>query len=104
MFRDIYETVKDYSIIGGIMAIATAIIRPFVSIRETIRNALIVFVFSTLSGLLVEYFSIPNPVKYGISGTFGFFAVSLYWIIDSILKKVEKNPDIIINQIKDKLD
>lgn len=53
---------------------------------------------------LLEYVEIPYSVKVGFSGIVGLFAVRIYMIIESILKRVEQNPDIVIDKIKDKLD
>ena len=57
-----------------------------------------------LAGLLLEYLDIPYSVKVGLSGVIGLFAVRIYMIIESILKRVEQNPDVVIDKIKDKLD
>lgn len=80
------------------------LIKPFVSIKQTIRDATISFVFSMLAGLLLEYVDIPYSVKVGVSGTVGLFAVRIYMIIESVLKRVQDNPDIVVDKIKDKLD
>jgi hypothetical protein len=104
LFKDIGETIKDYAIVGFFIGGVSVIIKPFVSVKQLIRDASISFVFSMLSGLLLEYVEIPYSVKVGFSGIVGLFAVRLYMIIESILKKVEENPDIVINKIKDKLD
>jgi len=53
---------------------------------------------------LLEYVDIPYSVKVGLSGIVGLFAVRLYMIIESLLKKVEENPDVVIDKIKNKLD
>ena len=53
---------------------------------------LITFIVSMLSGLLAEYIDIPQPVKYGISGVCGLFAVRLYMIIDTLLKTAQSDP------------
>ena len=34
----------------------------------------------------------PDPVKYGISGVCGLFAVRIYMIVDSVLRKAEQDP------------
>ena len=98
MLRDIRELLFDYGIIGLTMGVMT--IRPFVSVRQTIRDCLITFIFSMLAGLLLEYWEIPYAVKAGMSGVCGFFAVRLYGIAISFLTKVEENPDVIIDKVR----
>lgn len=104
MFKDIGETLKDYAIVGACIGGISVLIKPFVSIKQTIRDAVISFVISMLTGLLLEYVDIPYSVKVGISGVFGLFAVRIYMIIESVLKRVEENPEIVVDKIKDKLD
>lgn len=104
MFKDIGETLRDYAIVGTCIGGVSMLIKPFVSVKQTIRDAVISFIFSMLAGLLLEYVDIPYSVKVGLSGIVGLFAVRLYMIIESLLKKVEENPDIVIDKIKDKLD
>lgn len=104
MFKDIGETLRDYAIVGICIGGVSVLIKPFVSIKQTIRDAVISFIFSMLAGLLLEYVDIPYSVKVGLSGIVGLFAVRLYMIIESVLKKVEENPDVVIDKIKNKLD
>lgn len=104
MFKDIGDTLRDYSIVGIFIGGVSVLIKPFVSVKQTIRDAAISFVMSMLTGLLLEYVDIPYSVKVGLSGVVGLFAVRIYMIFESILKRVENNPDIIIDKIKDKLD
>ena len=104
MFKDIGETIRDYAIVGACIGGVSVLIKPFVSVRQTIRDAIISFVISMLTGLLLEYVDIPYSVKVGISGVFGLFAVRIYMIIESVLKRVEENPEIVVDNIKDKLD
>ena len=104
MFKDIGETLKDYAIVGTCIGGISVLIKPFVSIRQTIRDAVISFVFSMLAGLLLEYVDISYSVKVGLSGIVGLFAVRIYMIMESILKRVEENPDIVVDKIKNKLD
>lgn len=104
MFKDIGDTLRDYSIVGAFIGGVSVLIKPFVSIRQTIRDAAISFIMSMLTGLLLEYVDIPYSVKVGFSGVVGLFAVRIYMIFESILKRVENNPDIVIDKIKDKLD
>lgn len=104
MFKDVGETLRDYAIVGTCIGGVSVLIKPFVSIKQTIRDAVISFIFSMLAGLLLEYVDIPYSVKVGLSGIVGLFAVRLYMIIESVLKKVEENPDVVIDKIKNKLD
>lgn len=102
MLKSIKESISDYATIGVVMAVLTTLIRPFISVKKTIRDAVISFVFSMLSGLLVEYWEIPFTVKVGICGTFGFFAVSLYGVAEVILKQVKEDPSIITDRLRKK--
>lgn len=94
------ERIKDiigtYSLWGVFLGFITLLIKPFISIRQSLRDVVITFIVSMLSGLLVEFMDIPVPVKYGISGVCGLFAVRLYMIADTVLKKAEQNPADII--------
>ena len=100
MLRDIKEVVTDYAIIGGTMAVLTAIIKPFVCIKTTLRDLVLSFLGSMLCGLLLEYWEIPYAVKVGISGTCGLFAVKIYEVIESVLQRIEENPDKVIDNLK----
>ncbi|MBR5154518.1 MAG: hypothetical protein IKW58_02210 [Alphaproteobacteria bacterium] len=82
----------DYGLWGIFIGLITILIKPFISIRQTLRDMLITFIVSMLVGLLAEYMAIPQPVKYGISGVCGLFAVRLYLILDSILTSAQKDP------------
>ena len=73
---------------------------PFFSFRQTLRDMLITFLVSMLCGLLAEYMDIPPPVKYGISGVCGLFAVRIYMIADSVLKTAQNDPFNFIKNIK----
>ena len=88
----IKEIFANYSIWGIFLGVITLIIKPFISIKQSLRDMLITFIVSMLSGLLTEYMDIPIPVKYGISGVCGLFAVRLYSIADTILKTAQKDP------------
>ncbi len=98
-FKDIIGT---YSIWGGFIAMVTVLIRPFISIRYTLRDTAITFLVSMLSGLLCEYLNISDPVRYGLSGVCGLFAVRIYMIAEAILKKLEKDPENFINHWRQK--
>ena len=97
--KDIFSS---YGLWGMFLGFITLIIKPFISIRESLRDMLITFIVSMLAGLLAEYMEIPQPVKYGISGVCGLFAVRLYMILDTILKTAQKDPINFINNIKNK--
>lgn len=83
------------------IGIVTLVIRPFISIKQSIRDTAITFLVSMLSGLLTEYVDIPDPVKFGLSGVCGLFAVRLYIVIEKILIKAEEDPLGFIKDIKD---
>lgn len=91
---------SDYSLWGVFIGLITLLIKPFISIRQSLRDMLITFIVSMLTGLLAEYMDIPQAVKYGISGVCGLFAVRLYLILDTILKTAQKDPLHFINSIK----
>ena len=91
---------SDYSLWGIFIGLITLLIKPFISIRQSLRDMLITFIVSMLTGLLAEYMDIPQAVKYGISGVCGLFAVRLYLILDTILKTAQKDPLYFINNIK----
>lgn len=96
------ETFAHYGIWSAFLGVIAIVIKPFISVRQTIRDMIITFIVSMLTGLLAEYMDIPMPVKYGISGVCGLFGVRLYAIADSILKTAEKNPVDFIQKVKEK--
>lgn len=100
MLKTIKDAASDYAIIGGLMVIFTALIRPFVSVKDTIRDSIITFLVSMLCGLLMEYWEIPMAVKYGCAGIAGLFGIRLYSIGEKLLRRVEDNPEKIIEKIK----
>ena len=83
------------------MAVLTAIIKPFICWKKTVRDLVLSFLGSMLCGLLLEYWEIPYAVKVGISGTCGLFAVKIYEVIESILQRIKENPDEVIDKLKD---
>ena len=99
VLRDIKEVVTDYAIIGGTMAVLTAIIKPFICWKRTVRDLVLSFLGSMLCGLLLEYWEIPYAVKVGISGTCGLFAVKIYEVIEAILQRIKENPDEVIDKL-----
>jgi len=88
----IKEILSGYSLWGMFIGLITILIKPFISVRQSIRDMLITFIVSMLCGLLAEYMDIPTPVKYGISGVVGLFAVRIYMITDSLLKSAQTDP------------
>ena len=101
MLRDIKEVVTDYAIIGGTLALLTAMITHFICWKKTIRDLILSFLGSMICGLLLEYWDIPYAVKVGISGTCGLFAVKIYEVIEAILQRIKENPNEIIDKLKD---
>lgn len=99
MLRDVKEVLIDYSIIGGTMAMLTAIIKPFVCWKKTIKDSVLVFTFSLLCGLLIQYWEIPDAVKFGVSGVCGYFAVRINEVIETMLVRAKENPEKIISKL-----
>lgn len=99
MLKEIRELLIDCGIVAFVTTLVTVIIRPFISIKKMIKDSTITFIFSMLTGLLLEYFSIPYAVKVGLSGVCGLFAVRLYEIIETVLLKINKNPTILIKSL-----
>ena len=103
MIRDIKDIIVNYSIVGIVIALLTMLVRPFVCIKQTIRDAVIVFVFTVLTGLLLENWKdvLEESVRTGISGVCGFFAVRIYEIIIALLDKAKENPESIFSKFKE---
>lgn len=102
MNNEVREIVEEYASIGAVMVLFTALIRPFASIKQTIRDSAIVFIFTILAGVLLEGLDISPYFKLGFSGCVGFWAVRIYEILKAVFTKVEQNPDIILNKIERK--
>lgn len=102
MQDEVREVVEEYSGIGVVMILFTALIRPFISIRQTIRDSAIVFVFTIFAGVIMEGFDISPYFRLGFSGCVGFWAVRIYEILKAIFTKVEQNPDIILEKLERK--
>lgn len=92
MKKEVKEIINNYSIWAFFIGVVTMVIRPFISVKQTLRDMLLTFLVSMLCGLLLEYMQMPDPVKYGISGVCGLFAVRIYMIVDSVLRKAEQDP------------
>lgn len=102
MHDEVREAVKEYASIGAVMVLFTALVRPFISIKQSIRDSVIVFVFTILAGVTLEGLDISPYFKLGFSGCVGFWAVRIYEILKAVFTKVEQNPDIILNKIERK--
>lgn len=102
MQEEVREAVEEYAGIGAIMMLFTALVRPFISIKQTIKDSVIVFVFTILAGVTLEGLDISPYFKLGFSGCVGFWAVRIYEILKAIFTKVEENPDIILNKLERK--
>lgn len=102
MINDFKDAITSYSIVGLIIAILTAFIRPFVNIWQTFREGLIVFIFSTVGGLILEEWHdlISEPARYGLAGLLGFFAVKIYLLISAVFNRATEHPEIIIDRIR----
>lgn len=102
MINDFKDAITSYSIVGLIIAILTAFIRPFVNIWQTFREGLIVFIFSTVGGLILEEWNdlLSEPTRYGLSGLIGFFAVKIYLLISAVFTRATEHPEIIIDRIR----
>lgn len=102
MINDFKDAITSYSIVGLIIAILTAFIRPFVNIWQTFREGLIVFIFSTIGGLILEEWkeTISELARYGLAGLLGFFAVKIYLLISAVFNRATEHPEILIDRIK----
>lgn len=102
MINDYKEIIANYSLIGLFIAILTALIRPFISLMQTIREGLIVFAFSVLGGLILENWAdiISEPMRYGLSGLLGFFAVKFYSVACAVFRRLEMHPEILTDRRK----
>lgn len=99
MLKSLKEVALDFGIIGIIMSFVVAFVRPFVSIKQKVRDIILTFTFSMLAGLLLEYWAIPFGVKAGISGVCGLFGIWLYDLIISMLQYLRKNPEEVLKKL-----
>lgn len=99
--QEAHEVMKFYALWSGSMTVLTIMLRPFISIKQILRDSIITFLVSFLCGLCLDYFEIPTPVKCGLSGIAGLFAILIYGIMVKLLTKVKENPDEIIETIKE---
>lgn len=98
MNDEVREVVESYSALGVVMALFTSLIRPFISIKQTIRDSAIVFIFTVLAGVILEGLDISPYFKLGFSGCVGFWAVRLFEICLVILTRVKENPEILLER------
>ena len=99
MLKSLKEVAIDFGMIGVIMSFVVAFVRPFISIKQKIRDILLTFTFSMLAGLLLEYWAIPFGVKAGISGVCGLFGIWLYELIVALLLYLRKNPEKVLKKL-----
>lgn len=99
MLKSLKEVALDFGTIGIIMSFVVAFVRPFVSIKQKVRDIILTFTFSMLAGLLLEYWTIPFGVKAGISGVCGLFGIWLYELIISMLQYLRKNPEEVLKKL-----
>lgn len=99
MLKSLKEVALDFGIIGIIMSFVVAFVRPFVSIKQKVRDIILTFTFSMLAGLLLEYWAIPFGVKAGISGVCGLFGIWLYELITSVLQYIRKHPEEVLKKL-----
>lgn len=101
MLETTKEIIKNYSALGAILGILTMLVRPFVSVKETVRNMVIVYCFTVLAGLLLDNWQdvFSESTRYGISGVLGYYAVRIYEISVVILDNVKKNPEKAIKRV-----
>ncbi len=93
MLKTIKEVAIDFGVIGLIMSIVVAFVRPFTSLKQKVRDVMLTFTFSMLAGLLLEYWAIPFAVKAGISGVCGLFGIWLYELIVAVLQHLQQHPE-----------
>lgn len=99
MLKSLKEVALDFGTIGIIMSFVVAFVRPFVSIKQKVRDIILTFTFSMLAGLLLEYWTIPFGVKAGISGVCGLFGIWLYELIIAMLQYLRKNPEEVLKKL-----
>ena len=102
MDPQVKDTLWFYGIWSGAIGLLTLFIRPFISIRQTLRDLVITFTVSFLCGLLLENLELSIPVKCGLSGVSGLFGVFIYGIIAKMLTQVEEDPIHYIEKLKNK--
>lgn len=102
MDPQVKETLSFYAIWAAIIGLVTLLIRPFISVRQLIRDSVITFLVSFLCGLVIENFDVSIPFKCGISGIAGLFAIFIYNIIVKLLTQVEEDPMHYLGELKHK--
>ena len=99
MLKTLKEAAVDFGVIGLIMSIIVGIIRPYTSIKQKVRDIIITFTFSMLTGFLLESCAIPFAVKAGISGVCGLFGIWLYELVISVLQYLHKHPEKVLKKL-----
>ncbi len=102
MQHETKEIIVNYGVIGSFVSVFATIIRPYVSIKNTLRDSSIILSFAIVSGLLLENWAdtLNESVRTGLSALVSFYAVRLYEISIVVLGKVKENPNIIIDKVK----
>ena len=95
-----HEVLEFYALWSGMMTFLTIILRPFISVKQIIRDCIITFLVSFFCGLCLEYFTIPVPVKCGLSGIAGLFAILIYGIVVKILTRIKEDPNVLVDTIR----
>lgn len=101
MDKDFKELVNNYCLWGVFLGVITMLIRPFISVKQTLRDMAITFLVSMLSGLLMDYIDIPISAKFGFSGVCGLFAVRIFIILENLLIQAGENPVKFIKTIRE---
>lgn len=99
--QEAHEVIKFYALWSGMMTFLTIMLRPFISVKQIIRDCIITFLVSFLCGLCLDYFTIPTPVKCGLSGIAGLFATLIYGIVVKVLTRIKENPEEVLKTIKE---
>lgn len=99
MIDDVKETVESYAIIAAILSLCTAAVRPFVSVKQSIRDTIIVFTFTVLAGVIFEGLDMNPYFKLGFSGCVGFWSVRLYEVGCALLTHLKNHPDKLIKKL-----
>lgn len=99
MLKTLKETAIDFGMIGFIMSVVVALVRPSSNLRQKLRDIVLTFTFSMIAGLLLEYCAIPFGVKAGISGVCGLFGIWIYELIISVLQYLYKHPEKIVKKL-----
>lgn len=104
MLKETKEIIANYAFVGIFIGFIVMIIRPFISVKQTIREVMIVFIVTVLSGLLLEQWRefMNESVRTGIAGVCGFFGVRIYDILVVIFQRVKENPELLMRGKNDR--